>query len=266
MDWLREIPLAHFFVFTLVLTRISGLVLVLPLLGTSDVPMQVRALLTLAVALLLTPLQVDHAVPLPENLVGYALLVGSELVIGVALGTGMAILFGGIQLAGQIVAQVSGLALADVFNPALESNMPILAHLLYLVASAVFLLIGGHRLVMEGLLVTFSTLPLGSMVAPTTVAETLTTLISSSFTLGIRAAAPATVAVLLATLAMGLVGRTLPQLNIMVVGFGVTSLVSFGALSISLGAACYLFEDQVEVFLNVVLEALHSGQPATLGP
>jgi len=88
------------------------------------------------------------------------------------------------------------------------------------------------------------------------VTEAMTSLLTQSFVLGVRAAAPAMVALLLATLVLGLVSRTLPQLNVMALGFGFNVLATLGALSISLGAAAWAFQDQVEPVLETVLDAL----------
>ena len=87
----------------------------------------------------------------------------------------------------------------------------------------------------------------------------MTSLLAESFVLGIRAAAPAMVALLLATLVLGLVSRTLPQLNVMVLGFGFNALASMAALGVSLGAAAWIFQDQLEPFLDTALRALTAG-------
>ena len=84
--------------------------------------------------------------------------------------------------------------------------------------------------------------------------EGVTTLVTQSFVLGLRAAAPAVVALLLATLVVGFVSRTLPQLNIMALGFGVNALVALVAVGVSLGGACWIFQDALEPVLQVALD------------
>ena len=86
MQWFRYFDPAGFLVFTLVLSRVSGLVMTAPIYGTSDVPTQVRVLLAFALALLVAPSQFGSAAPAPDTLIQYLLLVGSELVVGVAWG------------------------------------------------------------------------------------------------------------------------------------------------------------------------------------
>jgi len=256
MDWLGQLDVQRFLLFTLVLTRVSGVVMTVPVFGTPDVPVQVRALLGVALAVLVMPSQWDVPVAYPGTILHYLVFVGSELVVGLSLGLGVAILFAGIEVAGQMIAQVSGLAIAEIFDPAQETNVSVFSRLLFLVTLAIFLSIGGHRLVMAGLLDTFQNIPPGSAAMPRPLVETLVALVAESFSLGIRAAAPLVVALLVANLVLGLIGRTLPQLNILVVGFGINSLLTFGALALALGSAAWVFQPQIEPAVAAIVEAL----------
>ena len=257
MDWLAQFDMEKFLLFTLVLARVSGLTMTAPIYGTQDVPMQVRALLAFALALLIVPTQWNLPLEYPGSIFNYMIFVGAEVLIGLCLGLGVVILFSGIHLAGEMIGRVGGLMMANVLDPTAGEQVPLFSRLLHLVALAVFVCIGGHRIVMAGLLDTFKSIPLGSAAVPETMAQALVELVAQSFILGIRASAPALVAILLSTLVLGLIGRTLPQLNILAVGFGLNSMLTFGVLALTLGASVMVFQDQVEPALAVVLEALH---------
>ena len=97
------------------------------------------------------------------------------------------------------------------------------------------------------------------MAARPALGETVATLMGESFALGIRAAAPAMVALLLATLVLGLIGRTLPQLNILVLGFGVNTLVTIAALLVSVGAVAVLFQEYFDPAVKTLLSGLTGG-------
>lgn len=256
MDWLTQFELSKFLLFTLVFTRISGLTMSAPIYGTTDVPMQVRALFAFALALLITPTQWHVGIEYPGTTVNYLVFIGSELLIGLSLGMGITILFSGVQLAGQMIGRISGLMLADVFDPAIGTSVPMFSRLLFLVTMAVFVTIGGHRMVMAGLLDTFQTIPPGSGTVAVSLYEVFELLLTQSFELGIRAAAPVVTALLLSTLVMGLIGRTLPQLNILAVGFGMNSMLTFGMLALVMGAAVWVFQDEVGPALQIILETL----------
>ena len=258
MDWLREFNVEKFLLFTLVLTRISGLTMTAPIYGTKDVPMQVRALLAVALALLITPTQWGVAIDYPGTMVNYVVFMAGELLVGLCLGLGIVVLFSGIQLAGGLIGRIGGLLLADVFDPNAEAEIPLFSRVLFLVSMAVFVCIGGHRIVMAGLLDTFATIPPGSGAVPSSIGATFVVLLQESFALGVRAAAPVAAALLLSMLVLGLIGRTLPQLNILMVGFGLNSMLAFAMFSLTIGAAVWVFQDQIEPTMAALLEALHA--------
>ena len=173
------------------------------------------------------------------------------------------------------MGRVGGFTLSDVFDPMTASNVPLLSQLLGLLSTAVFLIIGGHRLLLGGLLDTFRAIPPGGsaallLAAPgggpgsgllASLVEMFLLLITQSFQVAIRAAAPVLAAVLLATLLLGLISRTLPQLNIMVLGFGLNTMVTFGVLFLSLGSALLVFQDQVVPTLQIIFQTLRIPHP-----
>ncbi len=199
MSWIPQFGLQQFLLFTLVLTRVSGLVMVAPIYGTSDVPVQVRGLLAFALAILILPTQLGVSVADPGSLANYLVFLGCELLIGLTLGLGVVILFSGIQLTGDVVGRVSGTMLADIYDPASGASVPLFSHFLFALTLAVFVCLGGHRIVMAGLLDTFQSIPPGQVGCPDSLTETFVTLVTQSFVLGVRAAAPIITSLLLAT-------------------------------------------------------------------
>jgi flagellar biosynthesis protein FliR len=243
-----------------VLVRTSGIMIVAPVFGTNEVPPVVRGLLAFTLALLLWPTQIASGASavMPNNLVDLALMLSAETLIGLVLGMGVMILFASFQLTGHVLGQLGGMSLADVFNPGFDDNMPLFSHFLYLVTVAVYALVGGHRMLLGGLLDTFATIPPGSAAIPVDGVTLFTTLLSQSFELGLRAAAPAMVALLTATIVVGLIGRALPQLNLMALGFGFNALVTFGILAVSLGGVGWMLQENLEPVLDEILATFAS--------
>ncbi len=257
MDWIHQLDMEKFLLFTLVLSRVSGLMMTAPVYGTQDIPMQIRGLLSVSLAVLLLPSQWHVAVDYPGTTVNYLVFIGAELLVGLCLGLGIVVLFSGVQMAGQLIGRIGGMMLADIFDPATGASVPLISRMLLLIATAVFVCLGGHRVVMAALLDTFETIPPGSATVPLTVTEAFVVLVHESFVLGVRAAAPVVTALLLSTLVMGLISRTMPQLNILAVGFGLNAMLSYGVLALSLGAAIWVFQGSVEPTLDLLLESLH---------
>ncbi len=243
--------------FGLVFARVAGLTMTAPIYGTHEAPLQVRVLLAAALALLVAPLQWQAAFGLHfGGPVDYLMRLGCEAAIGACLGLGVLIFLHGMTLAGQLIGQAAGLNIAEVFDPALDENVPLFSRLLFLAAATAFLCIGGHRMVMAGLLDTFQTIPPGGGALPASLADGFTTLVALSFSLAVRVAAPVVTALMLATVIFGLIGRTLPQLNILAVGFGLNALLTFAALALSFGAALWAFQDQIQPAMQAIFDAL----------
>jgi flagellar biosynthesis protein FliR len=245
-----------FVIFIFVLARMSGLVMTAPMFGSSEVPTRIRALLAFTLALVITPVEWSANVELPTSLAAFIVSMGGELLIGMILGLGVMILLSGVQVAGQIISQMSGMSLADVFNPGFDAEVPIISNLLYLVTLTVFIILGGHRLLVGALLDTYTFLPLGHAQLPPSLGTLMATLLAESFSLAVRGAAPAMVALLLATVVLGLISRTLPQLNILAIGFGLNAMVTFLVLAVSVGAIAWLFQEHFEPAVEVIVDAL----------
>ncbi len=242
-------------VFVLVLARVGGLVMTAPVLGAKSTPIQVRGLLAVALALIITPLHFSQIlVEMPESMVGLVAVVAAEAAVGVTMGLSIAILFTGVQIVGTLIGQMAGTRLADLVDPNSNESVAVYSQLLDFVTVAIFLMIGGHRQVLDALLNTFSWMPPGEAVFTGPLLETLTGIVAQSFVLGIRGAAPAIVAVMLSLLVLALISRTLPQLNVLVLGFSVNAMLAIAAIGSTVGAVGWIFQDQVGPTLDAVRE------------
>ena len=237
----------------LVLTRLSGLAMAAPVVGSRSVPVRVRVLLVLALTLLVAPLQWGTAIDVPKTLPQLALLISHEVLVGLSLGLGLTILLLGVQLAGHLASQMSGLALADALDPNFDTSVPIVSQLLDVVTVLMFVAMGGHRMIVSALLDSFQGMPPGSAGLSADAWGGLIEILRQSFVLGVRTAAPIIVSLLLSVLVMGLISRTLPQLNILAVGLSLNSMVMLATLAVSLGAMCWLFQEEVAPAIDVIV-------------
>ena len=253
----------RFIIFVLVLTRISGVVMVAPVLGTRAAPAAVRVAFALGLTLLVLPSQLAASIETPETMAGLLVMMLGDAIVGLSIGLGIMILFTGIHLTGNIIGQMSGAQVADIFDPTFNQSVPIYAQLFDVIAMAVFVIIGGHREVIDALLATFTYMPLGGAGLNAGIADALVKILALSFSTGIRAAAPAIVALLLTILILGLLTRTLPQLNIFAIGFNVYSMVAISIVSITLGGIVWAFQDEVTPALDLIRTALMTQQEAT---
>lgn len=242
--------------FVLVLARVGALVLTAPLFGHSALPRRIRGLLAVALAVLILPMQLGISQPDARDLVDLFRLVANETLVGLLLGMGVRLLFTAVQLTGQLISQLSGMSLADVFSPGFEADVPMFSQLLFFLTLAVMVCLGGHRQIVEALLDTFVLLPPGQATLGGECVDVMTTILTQSFALGIRAGAPIMTALLLATLVLGLVTRTLPQINIIAIGFNFNALLTLATLFLTVGAIAWTLQEETEATLKLILNAL----------
>lgn len=236
MPWISMEILAALPVFALVLFRLSGLMLTGPVLSSTVIPRQVRIAFTAVLALMLFPVVRGQA---PADLTLSMVMAGAfgELIIGVTIGLGLALLFTGVEVGGLMIGQQAGIALGRVFNPIQNQQTTLTGQVYSLVLVLVFLLAGGHRAMIAALLDTFEVIPMLSRGFDSSVVVLLAEMLASAFILAIRLAAPVLIALMMTSLALGFLSRTMPQLNILSVGFQVRLMVGLSVAALAIGAS-----------------------------
>ena len=176
--------------------------------------------------------------------------------LGAIFGFALNLVFVGLQFGAHLVAQQSGLAMAEVFNPAFESDMDILSNIYYWVAGVAFFILGGHRTLIGSILDTFAVLPPMGRAWPESVSGVVLGAMSASFELALRVAWPALLALLLSELAMGFASRTMPQLNILVVGLPLRILAGLIVAAVTMSVAMELSLQNSESILQALRYAI----------
>lgn len=230
------LPLAmqQFYVFLLVLIRISGLMIIGPFFGHASIPPNVRALLTLAITCLIFPslstaLALQSPPTPPSTIFDLGWIIMAELLIGIFLCFGVMIILMGVQMAGDMFDQQAGTALGEIFNPLFNGTAAPTGQLMYMLATTVFLVampMQGHLQMLSITLETFTSIPLGQVLQLEGASEVLLLLIEQSVTLSLQLAAPLLAAMSLISMAMGFLGYTVPQINILVMGFPIRVVLS----------------------------------------
>lgn len=239
-------PLMNLPRFALIASRIGGMVMFIPGLASAAVPANIRVLFVLALALLLTPV-VPLPADAPDTVLELLLALAMEFLLGALLGLVAIACFIGLQMGALLVAQEAGLAYGQIVDPTSEEQESVLGVLYVQVGFAIFLVVGGHRALVQAALDSLRTLPLMHVdlsldAAVNVLAQSL--LVGAE--VGLRVAGPALLTMLLVNVALGFVSRTMPQLNILAVGFSIKSLVAFVILAVSLPAAAGAFIDALE--------------------
>ncbi len=228
LDILQALP-----VYATVLFRLSGLALTAPVYGSRVVPARVRVAMVMVIAALIYPV-VGRAAP-AEMTLSTAVLGGvSELMIGASIGLALSIFIMGMEVAGTMVGYQAGLALGRVADPTQDMQTSIVGQVYTITLTMLFLMVGGHRATMAALLDTYDVIPLLSFSCNESVVLLLVEMLAAAFMLGVRVAAPVLIALFLTGTAMGFLSRTMPQLNILSVGFTIRAMMVLGVAGVAL--------------------------------
>ncbi|QBZ82703.1 flagellar biosynthetic protein FliR [Hydrogenovibrio crunogenus] len=203
--------------------RISGMLLMVPILSGSYVPINVRLLVAVFITLAIAP---SMTLPPPVDPFTWhgILLIVQQLGIGVTIGLIFALVFQAFVIAGHLASMSMGLAMASMVDPATGVNTPIIGRYFTIIATLLFLLMNGHVLVFKAVLQSFETLPIGLHFFTQDSLKLIYGFGSQMFESGVTIALPLVTALLLVNIAFGIVARAAPALNIFAVGFPVTLL------------------------------------------
>lgn len=216
--------LAHVLPLMLVAARLTGLFLFTPLLRSATLPRMFKAMLAFMFAIALYPAIPQFSPSVTIDTVQLVPLLFSELLIGISIGLIAAMPLYAMQMGGFVMGYQVGLSLAESFNPELDSNGSVLGLLLFYMAVFIFIGLGGFELLFLSLADSFHTAPIGMFTAGDVPLDMFIEVVTSGFELAIRVASPVIAAVAMSQVAMGLVMKTMPQVNIMSIGFAIQIL------------------------------------------
>lgn len=221
--------------FALMLIRISACFVVMPIFGSRLVPAPAKVLLCLVMTLLVFPLLkagfVGTTASLKEDIVVLAL---REALLGVFLGFLTRAIFWGVEIAGQILGFTMGFSAVQLFNPAFGEAGTMMEQFETILATLLFLAINGHHMLLEAMYRSFDLAPLGILSVNVKAMASVTLLVQEVCVIGVKLAGPMIAVILFLNVALGMVGRAVPQINVFVVSFPVNILVGLFVFMMSI--------------------------------
>ena len=239
------------------LSRILALVATAPLLGNPSVPVRIKLGLAVMITVLVMPL-VEKSLPQidPASGVGFAILL-QQILIGIAMGLVMRIVFVAVEMAGELIGLQMGLGFAVFFDPQNSGQIDIVGRFLGVIASLAFLAIDGHLIMIALISQSFSTLPIGLEGITNATFTTLANWGSEIFKSGLQLSLPVLTALLITNLALGVLTRVAPQLNIFAVGFPLTLSIGLLVMALSMPFYAPILEQLVQDGLNLMMGILN---------
>lgn len=249
-----DIYVSQLVLFSLLFARITSAVVVAPVFGHQAVPVQVKVGLGLFLALVMFPLISAESPMVVTELLPLVLLMIREVFVGLILGYSVTILFSGVRYAGELISFEMGISMSSAFDPDINQQTATLGEFLYVVTLLIFLLLNGHHFVIESLQLSYFTVPIGEFVLTGTVASVLIDLVGTIFVIAVKFAAPMMVAMFLSNIALSILSKVMPQMNIFMLGFPMK--IGLGILVLMTGApfTIFVFKKLLASFENNILE------------
>lgn len=226
--------------FVLIACRVGTVVMIAPLFGSRSVPAQLKIGLTLVLSLVFLPLALVHVTTLPDSLPAFLVLVARELFIGAIIGFAVQVLFAALQAGGQIIGLQVGFSLANLINPLSNDHSSLIDQFYGVLATLLFLTMDGHHALILAMQESFDLLPLGRSTFGLPPASILLHWGTDLFLIATRMALPLMAALLLADVALAVVARSVPQLNVFVVGMPAKIAVAFALLIVTVPVAALI--------------------------
>jgi flagellar biosynthetic protein FliR len=234
--------------FFLVLVRMSSFIVSWPVFGVETISAPIKILFAVTLALMVFPtleFTVEQKAAVEQSII---MMGVKEAAIGLLMGALARFFFFAFQIAGELVSLSIGLSSAQMFNPALGGQVSSIEQFYLAFATLFYLAANGHHFLLSGLVDSFRVVPISAELLKTGEMKNISMFVSQVVLIGLQFSAPILVSILVVNLVMGVVGKTVPQMNVLVTSFPINILVGFTVLILTLP----LMIDEMGDFLQAV--------------
>lgn len=250
-----------FTVFLLILVRMSSLFVITPVFGSRNVPSYLKIAFAFFCSVILLTLLKDVTVEY-SNIFNYAGLVIQELAIGIILGYTSYLVFSALYIAGQIIDTQIGFGMVNVLDPMQDTQVPLTGNFIYILSLLLFLLMNGHHVLLTTLFKSYNVLPINSFAMTDVLFNNMMNIFYETFALGFKISIPILAASLLSEIALGILAKTVPQMNVFVVGMplkiGVGLLTLVAMLPTFIRTMDVTF-DKMYSYIYLIIKSMASG-------
>lgn len=231
---LYHLPESQMIIFALILMRMLSFIISSAVLGSPTVSIQVKVLLSIVITAILYPTVKITNPDLASISNDIILLTAREILIGLTLGFLTRLFFFAVTMTGDLVSLSVGLNASQLYNPMLGQNGNTLDQFYSLIATLIFFSVNGHHLLISALAQSFEMIPAATLKLNYGVYAEIAAYGQQILVMAIKMSAPVIVAVLVANLSMGILGRAIPQINVLVTSLPVTITIGMGVVFVCL--------------------------------
>jgi len=251
VSWYSLLQPDHIYTFLLLFVRLSTLFVFLPFYNHMSVSPQIKAAFAFYLTLVLYPIVPITPEPMAASLFITALL--SEIVMGLIAGVALNIVFGIFSYAGEQIAFVMGFSLASVMDPQSQIQSPLVSQFLTMMALLILLAFNGHYMILMWMVEALRQAPLGGFVLDHDMFDYLINAMGHLFLMGFSVAFPIVALSLLSDIIFGMLMKTMPQFNLLVVGFPIKIALALLVWSVVLGSMMLIFKDEFLKAIHILM-------------
>lgn len=254
MQSIEEFLVSGVFAFLLIFVRLGTALMIMPGVGDSFVPKNIRLMISLGMSFVLMPIvQAYMPSPIPAFSIIFTLIL-MEFVIGLFIGTMARIFMAALDTAGMVISMTSGLANAQVFNPSLATQGSITGAFLSMTGVVLLFVTNLHHMLIYGLVESYQMFPVGGVPDTGSMAELISRAFAASFLIGFQISIPFVIVAMLLYIGMGVLSRVMPQVQVFILALPVQIMLSMLTLMLVLSAAMLFwltrFEEGMTFFLT----------------
>jgi flagellar biosynthetic protein FliR len=233
--------------FLLLFARLSGMFTFFPFFSHMKIPMSIKTAIVVFLTIFLFPYA--SAPNVEFSVAGLILAILSEILLGFIAGTFLLLVFAMLEMAGMQISFVMGFTMASVIDPQTNTSLPLISQIFTLLALVVLLAFNGHHLMLLFISDSLSILPLGEFYPSQNVWTYLVKAATNMFVFGFILSFPIVGMSLLADVVFGMLMKTMPQFNLLVVGFPIKIMVGFVVMVAILSSIMFVFKRE---FLSAI--------------
>ncbi len=245
--------------FLMVFIRISGLIFTVPIFGSRNVPLTVKAGLSVTIAWIVFPIVEIPMEIISVKLVQLPLAIFSEILIGIVIGFTARLFFEGIQLGGQVIGFQMGFGIVNVLDPVSGANFSVIAQIKNLLATLLFLAFGMHHLFIKAIVLSFKKIPLFHFYLSNSLLQWIFDLSSIIFLVSVKVAAPIMAILIFVSIAMGIIAKGVQGINILIVGFPLKIAAGLFAIGITLPMFAFVIRKTFNLMGDYIFTILKLG-------
>ena len=236
---------AEFERFLFVFFRVGALILFVPVLGSRQVPVSMKIGLILFTSIVIFPLVQARPLPEPQGIFDLAVFLLSDVTIGLGIAYITRLIFAAVQIAGTVVDFQMGFGVVNVIDPQTDTQVSVTAQFHNIVAVLIFLVVDAHHFILQAIVESFFIINPAEINFSSLTPEYMLYLFSGTFTTAVKIAAPIMAILFFLSVGLGLVARTVPQMNVFIVGFPLQIGVGLLMVGLSISFFNMLVQQQI---------------------